>query len=376
MQPQDAIFMARALELARQGLGRTSPNPTVGAVIVRDGQVVGEGYHQKAGTPHAEIHALRAAGEKARGATLYVTLEPCCHYGRTPPCTEAIIAAGIKRVVAAMADPNPRVAGGGFRALSQAGIEVETGLLADEARRLNEAFIKYITTGRPWVTLKMALTLDGKIATRTGAARWITGPAARQRAHELRDIHDAILVGIGTVLADDPELTTRLPDGRGRDAIRVILDSHLRLPLSARVVNLQSEAPTLVVTTPSAPAAARENLAARGVEVLVLPEEDGRVAWQPLLAELARRQVTSILVEGGAEVNATALAAGIVDKVVAFIAPKIFGGREAPAPVGGLGVADPATAWKLEKLAVERCGEDIMLSGYLLKRGEEPCLPG
>ncbi|OIQ58407.1 riboflavin biosynthesis protein RibD [Moorella thermoacetica] len=376
MQPQDAVFMARALELARQGLGRTSPNPAVGAVIVRDGRVVGEGYHRKAGTPHAEIHALRAAGEKARGATLYVTLEPCCHYGRTPPCTGAIIAAGIKRVVAAMADPNPRVAGGGFRALSQAGIEVETGLLADEARRLNEAFIKYITTGRPWVTLKMALTLDGKIATRTGAARWITGPAARERAHELRDIHDAVLVGIGTVLADDPELTTRLPDGRGRDAIRVILDSHLRLPLSARVVNLQSEAPTLVVTTPSAPAAARKNLEARGVEVLILPEEDGRVAWQPLLAELSRRQVTSILVEGGAEVNATALAAGVVDKVVAFIAPKIFGGREAPAPVGGRGVADPATAWRLEKLAVERCGEDIMLSGYLLKRGEEPCLPG
>lgn len=376
MQAQDATFMARALELARRGLGRTSPNPAVGAVIVRDGRVVGEGYHQKAGTPHAEIHALRAAGEKARGATLYVTLEPCCHYGRTPPCTGAIIAAGVNRVVAAMADPNPRVAGGGFRALRQAGIEVETGLLADEARRLNEAFIKYITTGRPWVTLKMALTLDGKIATRTGAARWITGPAARQKAHELRDTHDAVLVGIGTVLADDPELTTRLPDGRGRDAIRVILDSHLRLPLNARVVNLRSEAPTLVVTTAAAPAAARESLAARGAEVLVLPEEDGRVAWQPLLAELARRQVTSILVEGGAGVNATALAAGVVDKVVAFIAPKIFGGKEAPSPVGGRGVADPEAAWRLEKLEVERCGEDIMLSGYLFGRGEEPCLRG
>ncbi|MGI9859846.1 bifunctional diaminohydroxyphosphoribosylaminopyrimidine deaminase/5-amino-6-(5-phosphoribosylamino)uracil reductase RibD [Moorella naiadis] len=375
MQPQDTIFMRRALDLARRGLGRTSPNPAVGAVIVKDGRVVGEGYHQKAGTPHAEIHALQAAGPAARGSILYVTLEPCCHYGRTPPCTAAIIAAGIRRVVAAMADPNPKVAGGGFQALRQAGIEVETGLLGEEARQLNEAFIKYITTGNPWVTLKMALTLDGKIATRTGAARWITGPEARERAHELRDTHDAILVGIGTVLADDPELTTRLPAGRGRDAVRVILDSHLRLPLTTRVVNLQSAAPTLVATTAAAPAAAREELTARGVQVLVLPEEEGRVAWQPLLAELARRQITSILVEGGRGVNATALAAGVVDKVIAFIAPKIFGGVEAPGPVGGLGVADPEDAWRLDGLVVEPCGEDIMLSGYLGKREEGPCLP-
>ncbi|MDN5361045.1 MAG: diaminohydroxyphosphoribosylaminopyrimidine deaminase [Moorella sp. (in: firmicutes)] len=375
MQPQDTIFMRRALDLARRGLGRTSPNPAVGAVIVKDGRVIGEGYHQKAGTPHAEIHALQAAGPAARGSTLYVTLEPCCHYGRTPPCTEAIIAAGIRRVVAAMADPNPRVAGGGFQALRQAGIEVETGLLAEEARQLNEAFIKYITTGNPWVTLKMALTLDGKIATRTGAARWITGQEARERAHELRDTHDAILVGIGTVLADDPELTTRLPGVRGRDAVRVILDSHLRLPLTARVVSLRSAAPTLVATTAAAPAEAREELAARGVQVLVLPAEAGRVAWQPLLAELARRQITSILVEGGSGVNATALAAGVVDKVIAFIAPKIFGGVEAPGPVGGLGVADPGAAWQLERLAVKRCGEDLMLSGYLGKREGSPCLP-
>ncbi|QGP92998.1 Riboflavin biosynthesis protein RibD [Neomoorella glycerini] len=371
MPPEDVEYMRRALKLARQGLGRTSPNPAVGAVIVRDGRVVGEGYHQQAGTPHAEVHALQAAGEAARGATLYVTLEPCCHYGRTPPCTEAIITAGIRRVVAAMADPNPKVAGGGFQALRRAGIEVETGLLEDEARRLNEAFIKYITTGLPWVTLKMALTMDGKIATRTGASRWITGPAARQKAHELRDTHDAILVGIGTVLADDPELTTRLPGGKGRDAVRVILDSHLRLPLTARVLNLASPAPTLVATTAAAPGEARQQLAARGIEVIVLPAEDGRVAWQPLLAELARRQLTSILVEGGARVNATALAAGVVDKVVAFIAPKIFGGINAPGPVGGPGVASPDEAWQLARIRVEPCGEDIMLSGYLAREGEE-----
>lgn len=366
--------MRRALDLARQGLGRTSPNPAVGAVIVRDGRVVGEGYHRQAGTPHAEVHALQAAGEAARGATLYVTLEPCCHYGRTPPCTEAIIAAGIRRVVAAMADPNPKVAGGGFRALRQAGIEVEVGLLEEEARRLNEAFIKFITTGQPWVTLKMALTLDGKIATRTGASRWITGPLAREKAHKLRDTHDAILVGIGTVLTDDPELTTRLPGGRGRDAARVILDSRLRLPLTARVVNLTSTAPTLVATTAAAPVEARQLLVDRGIEVIVLPAEAGRVAWQPLLAELARRQITSVLVEGGAGVNATALAAGVIDKVVAFIAPKIFGGAAAPGPVGGTGVATPEEAWQLEKVEVATCGIDIMLSGYLRKNGGKPCL--
>ncbi|MDN5344971.1 MAG: diaminohydroxyphosphoribosylaminopyrimidine deaminase [Clostridia bacterium] len=376
MLPEDTVYMRRALDLARQGLGRTSPNPVVGAVIVRDGRVVGEGYHQKAGTPHAEIHALQAAGEAARGATLYVTLEPCCHYGRTPPCTEAIIAAGIRRVVAAMADPNPRVAGGGIQALRQAGIEVETGLLEREARRLNEAFGKFITTGQPWVTLKMALTLDGKIATRTGASRWITGPAARQKAHELRDTHDAILVGIGTILADDPELTTRLPGGQGRDAVRVILDSRLRLPPVARAVNLASPAPTIVATTAAAPAAARQQLTERGVEVLELPAAaDGRVAWLPLLDELARRQITSILVEGGAGVNATALAAGVVDKVVAFLAPRIFGGTAAPGPVGGMGVATPAEAWQLEGLEVGPCGPDLMISGYLRKSGGELCLP-
>lgn len=368
MQPQDIQYMRRALELARLGLGRTSPNPAVGAVIVRDGRVVGEGYHQKAGTPHAEIHALRAAGEAARGATLYVTLEPCCHYGRTPPCTEAIKGAGIRRVVAAMADPNPKVAGGGFQDLRRAGIEVETGLLEDEARRLNEAFIKYITTGRPWVTMKVAMTLDGKIATRTGASRWITGPESRLKAHELRDTHDAVLVGIGTVLADDPALTTRLPGNRGRDPVRVILDSRLRIPLTAKVLHLPSSAPTLVATTAAAPAEVRERLQAMGVEVLIFPEEDGRVAWEPLLAELAGRQLTSILVEGGAGVNASALACGVVDKVVTFIAPKIFGGLAAPGPVGGEGVATPGEAWQLEGMEATPCGDDVMLSAYLVKR--------
>ncbi|MGI9952345.1 bifunctional diaminohydroxyphosphoribosylaminopyrimidine deaminase/5-amino-6-(5-phosphoribosylamino)uracil reductase RibD [Moorellaceae bacterium AZ2] len=356
-------FMRRALELARRGLGRTAPNPAVGAVIVQGGEIVGEGYHQKAGTPHAEVHALREAGERARGSTLYVTLEPCCHYGKTPPCTEAIIAAGIKKVVAAMVDPNPKVAGRGIRRLREAGLEVEVGLLEKEARRLNEAFIKYITTGLPWVTLKMALTLDGKIATRTRASRWITGEASRLKAHELRNTHDAILVGIGTILADDPELTTRLPGGR--DPVRVILDSRLRLPLNARVVNLKSSAPTLVATTEEAPRERREELARAGVEVVVLPSVEGKVSWPALLENLAQRQITSILVEGGAEVNGSALARGVVDRVVAFIAPKIFGGREAPGAVAGPGVSRPEEAWKLEEVEVEPSGEDILITGLI-----------
>ncbi|MDK2821083.1 MAG: diaminohydroxyphosphoribosylaminopyrimidine deaminase [Clostridia bacterium] len=367
MESKDIEFMKRALSLARKGLGRTSPNPAVGAVIVRDNKIVGEGYHQKAGTPHAEIHALREAGEAARGSTIYVTLEPCCHYGRTPPCTEAIIKAGIRRVVAAMADPNPKVAGGGLKFLRQKGVEVEVGVLEKEARRLNEAFIKYIVTGKPWVTLKMALTLDGKIATRTGVSRWITGRTSRNKAHQLRDTHDAVMVGIGTVLADDPRLTTRLPEKKGRDAVRVILDSRLRIPLSAKVVNLDSPAKTIIATSEAAPLDSINRLKEKGVEVLVLPASEGLVDWNSLLDTLAKRSITSILLEGGAGVNATALEAGIVDKVIAFIAPKIFGGTEAPGPVAGIGIATPEEAWTLKDVEQEACGEDIMLTGYLKK---------
>lgn len=358
--------MERALELARRGLGRTSPNPAVGAVVVREQKIVGEGYHQKAGTPHAEIHALRAAGNLAQGATLYVTLEPCCHYGRTPPCTEAIKAFGIRRVVIAMPDPNPKVAGKGIRELKEAGIEVEVGVLAQEAQRLNEAFSKYITSGLPWVTMKVAMTLDGKIATRTGASRWISCEASRQKVHELRDTHDAVLVGIGTVLADDPLLTTRLPGGR--DAVRIVLDSSLRLPLKAKIINPFSSAPTWVATTDKASVEKRKELEKLGVEVLVLPSEEGRVSWPALLKTLGEREITSVLLEGGAEVNASALAKGVVDRVIAFIAPRIFGGREAPGPVGGIGVSQPDEAWELEQVEVHPSGTDIMITGLVKKR--------
>jgi len=366
----DEKYMQMALELARRAAGRTSPNPMVGAVLVRDGRVVGRGYHARAGTPHAEIHALREAGELAEGATLYVTLEPCCHYGRTGPCTEAIIEAGVARVVAAMTDPNPRVAGRGLERLRRAGVEVAVGVLEAEARRLNEVFIKYMTTGLPFVVLKAAMSLDGKIATRTGRSRWITGGEARARGHALRDRYDAILVGVNTVLADDPALTARLPDGAGRDPVRIILDSRARTPPGAKVIVQQSAAPTLVAVTPDAPADRVAALERAGASVLVVPGESPRVDLKALLIELARREITSVLVEGGGEVHASFLAGGLVDKVVWFIAPLIIGGREAPGPVGGEGPADLQEAVRLHEVTVTRCGGDYCLEGYVRREGE------
>jgi len=361
---RDKEYMKRALELARKGLGKTSPNPAVGAVLVKEGKVIGEGYHERAGGPHAEIRALEAAGSQAQGATLYVTLEPCCHYGRTPPCTQALIEAGVKRVVVAMLDPNPRVQGKGCRILREAGIEVEVGLLEQEARRLNEAYIKFITCGLPWVTLKVACSLDGKIATRTGASRWITGEEAREKVHRLRNIHDAVLTGVGTIIADNPRLTVRLQEEGVRDPVRVILDSTLRIPLDAQVLHLSSPAPTLIATTPRAREEIKRQLEDMGVEVLTVPEEEGRVAWMPLLKELARRGIMSVLIEGGAAINASALNSRIVDKAVFFLAPKILGGEEIPA-VGGRGIDSLEEAWELKDLEIELCGRDIMISGYL-----------
>jgi len=363
----DEKYMRMALTLAARGRGRTSPNPMVGAVLVRNGQVVGQGYHERAGLPHAEVMAIKDAGPAARGSTLYVNLEPCCHTGRTGPCTEAIIEAGIGRVVAAMRDPNPLVAGRGLARLRAAGVEVTEGVLAGEAARLNEVFIKYITQRLPFVVIKAAMSLDGKIATRLGASQWITGPAARERVHRLRDWYDAVMVGIGTILRDDPSLTTRLPEG-GRDPVRVILDSTARTPPDARVLAQTSPAPTIIATTEQAPAARIEALRERGAEVLVCgpgPRVDVRL----LLEELARREITSVLVEGGAGVNAALLEAGLVDKVVWFIAPVIIGGREAPGPVGGQGAAVLAEALRLENGCWEQVGPDLCFEGYIA-RGE------
>lgn len=358
--------MREALRIARHAEGRTSPNPLVGAVVVRDGKIVAQGWHRKAGTPHAEIHALNMAGNLARDATLYVTLEPCSHFGRTPPCARAIVDAGIKKVVAAMSDPNPKVAGRGFDILRSAGIEVEVGLLEDEARKLNEAFIKWVTRKLPFVTLKFACSLDGKIATVGGQSQWISCETSRKFSHGLRDINDAILVGIGTVLADNPSLTTRLVDGK--NPVRVIVDSNARIPLDATVVTDKS-ARTIVAVTSNASVekiSALENL---GVEI-VTAGDGQRVDLRILMHELAAREITSVLVEGGATIHFAMLQAQLVDKVLAFVAPKILGGSQALTAVAGAGFDKLSDAIELENFTVQQLGADFLLSGYV--RGVSP----
>jgi diaminohydroxyphosphoribosylaminopyrimidine deaminase/5-amino-6-(5-phosphoribosylamino)uracil reductase len=363
----DVQYMRQALELARGGLGWVSPNPLVGCVLVKDGEVVGQGYHQRFGGPHAEVHALQEAGPRARGAVLYVNLEPCSHTGKTPPCTDAIIQAGVSRVVAALRDPNPLVAGGGLSRLEAAGIAVTIGVYEVEAHKLNEVFVKYITTHRPFVTLKSAITLDGKIATRTGASQWITGELARQEGHRLRHAADAILVGIGTVLQDDPQLTTRLPDRQGINPLRVIVDSTLRIPLQAKVTDVATDRRTLVVTTARALAAHSAQLRARGVEVVCLPAyDDGRVDLEALLRYLGERGIASVLVEGGATLSATLLTRRLIDKVLFFVAPKIIGG-DGISVVEACGVETMEQVINLRDLVGQRLGNDVLLEAYLTR---------
>ena len=362
-------FMRRALALAKQAKGRTSPNPLVGAVIVKSGKVVGEGYHRKAGGPHAEIHALQEAADAAKGGTLYVNLEPCCHWGRTPPCTDALIQAGIAQVYIAEVDANPKVAGKGIRQLEMAGISVNVGICAEEAAQLNEVHRKYVQTGKPFVILKTAMSLDGKIATVTGESQWITSEASRQKVHEIRDEVDAILVGIGTVLCDNPTLTTRLAHRRGgKDATRIVLDSRGRTPTNANVFNAESSAGIIIAVTPQAPA---ENVAAlknAGADVIVVPAKQGRVCISALMEMLGSREITSVLIEGGGEVNAAAIASGVVDKVLCFIAPKLIGGADAPGPLGGEGICALADAPRLHNVTaipVKDGDGDIFVQGYL-----------
>lgn len=364
-QERDEHFMREALALAAQARGRTSPNPLVGSVVVKDGRIVGRGYHRKAGDPHGEVMALQDAGGQGKGATLYVTLEPCCHYGRTPPCTKTVIAAGIQRVVAAIRDPNPLVSGKGADELQQAGIEVRLGVLEEEASTLNEFYLKYITTKRPFVLLKVAASLDGKIATVTGESRWITNERSRLLVHELRDRVDAVMVGINTVLRDDPLLTTRLPSGMGKDPIRIVVDSHLRIPLAAKVLTASHTAHTIIATTTDAPLDKQRQLEAQGTEVLVINGEGPRVPLSPLMDQLGARQVTSILLEGGGELHAAALRAGIVEKVLYFLAPKLIGGRSAPAAIAGEGFARLAEAVTLERIQIKQLDEDFLLEGYV-----------
>ena len=367
MDAAHIAFMQRALKLARQAKGRTSPNPLVGAVIVKDGKVIGEGYHQKAGTPHAEVHALNAAGENAKGATLYTTLEPCCHWGRTPPCTEALIRASIAEVYIAAVDPNPSVAGNGVRQLEKAGICVHVGVCQQEAEKLNEVHTKYIQTGLPFVILKFAMSLDGKIATATGESQWITSEASRQRGHEIRDEVDAILVGRGTVERDNPALTTRLQGRHGQDAIRIVMDSHARTPTDARIFNVESIAGVIVAVTPEAPSENVEALEKSGAEVITVPEAYGnQVCFKRLMEILGKREITSVLIEGGGEVNASAIAAGIVDKVMCFVAPIIIGGRNAPEPIGGEGFPSLTDVPHLRGVHITQIPDsDFLIEGYL-----------
>lgn len=366
----DEQYMQMALDLAASARGRTNPNPLVGAVIVKEGRVVGMGAHLKAGEPHAEVHAFRMAGEHAEGATLYVTLEPCSHHGRTPPCADLVIQSKVKRVVVAMVDPNPLVAGRGTTRIREAGIEVTVGVLEAESRRLNERFIHNMLTGRPFVVVKTAMTLDGKIAAHTGDSRWITGPAARERVHRLRDEVDGILVGVNTVIADDPELTTRLSEGGGRNPTRVILDSSLRLPETAKVLDT-SVAPTWIVTGPDADAEKADRLRARGVELVQAPRTEEGLDLRAVLEALYQKGVTHLLVEGGASVNGALLQAGLIDKVMSFIAPKLIGGQAAPTPYAGAGFAKMADAMELENVTLEQYGDDICLTGYPKRAGEE-----
>ncbi|MFN3648102.1 MAG: bifunctional diaminohydroxyphosphoribosylaminopyrimidine deaminase/5-amino-6-(5-phosphoribosylamino)uracil reductase RibD [Armatimonadota bacterium] len=356
----DRRHMARALELAARARGRTAPNPMVGAVVVSGGRVVGEGWHPRAGEPHAEVFALREAGEAARGATLYVTLEPCCHHGRTPPCAEAVVRAGIRRVVAATGDPFPRVSGGGFGRLREAGIEVECGLLAREALELNRAYFRAVRTGLPWLTLKMAVTLDGKIATRTGDSRWVTGEAAREQVHRLRDWHDAVLIGSGTARADNPQLTARL-DG-ARSPLRVVIDARAELSPESLLARTAREVPTLLACGPEAETGPLERW---GVEVVRLPLAAGRVPLEPLLRELVRRGIHSVLCEGGARLAGSLLDAGLVNELAWFIAPKLVGDREAPGAVEGAGITRMTEAPVLSDVRVSQFGPDLLVSGYL-----------
>ncbi len=358
----DQRYMERALRLAARGIGRTRPNPVVGCVIVADGKVVGRGFHMRAGEPHAEVFALEDAGEKARGATAYVTLEPCSHTGRTPPCAEALIAAGVKRVVAAMTDPNPKVAGRGMKMLQEAGIETEVGVLEEKARMYNRPFVTWITKGRPMLTLKLAASLDGKTATRSGESQWITGVDSRMRVQSMRDRHDVVMVGIGTVLADNPRLNCRLPGGR--DPMRLVVDSNLRIPKSAAILNSSKSAPLIVATLHKSSKKRIRKLTDKGVTVILCEETaEGRVDLSDMMQKLGKMEITSVLSESGGILSDALLNAGVVDRLALFMAPKLIGGQKAPGLLQGLGIKHLAQAREIEDLKVTTVGRDLLLEG-------------
>ncbi|MCF7890449.1 bifunctional diaminohydroxyphosphoribosylaminopyrimidine deaminase/5-amino-6-(5-phosphoribosylamino)uracil reductase RibD [Candidatus Bipolaricaulota bacterium] len=355
-------YMGRALSLAKRGGGFVNPNPQVGAVIVKDGEIVGEGYHEKFGGPHAEVNAIEDAGDSVRDATLYVTLEPCAHYGKTPPCTEKIIESGLQKVQVAIEDPNPRVAGKGIKRLREEGVGVSLGLMEEEARKINEIYFHYVRTDRPFVLLKLAMTLDGKIATRTGDARWISSESSRELVHELRARYSAVGVGVNTVIADDPRLNVR--DAEGPDGSRFVFDSEGRTPADSRILTLSSSAPTVLVAGQDVPDDRVEKFESCGAKVWQIPTDGRGLDLDLLLERMGERGYDSLLVEGGAEIAWSFLDRDLVDKIRFFYSPKIVGGREAVPAVGGEGRAQVKDGLSVEDLTVERIGEDVSFVGY------------
>lgn len=356
-------YMRLAIQLAQKGCGRVNPNPMVGAVIVKNGRIIGQGYHTRYGQLHAEREALKACTESPRGADMYVTLEPCCHHGKQPPCTDALIEAGIGHVIVGSADPNPLVAGKGVEILKDHGISVTEGFLKEECDSVNTVFFHFIRTGLPYVVMKYAMTMDGKIATYTGASRWITGEAARKRVHEDRNRYAAIMAGIGTVIKDDPMLNCRLPDGK--DPVRVICDTDLRIPATSKIVTTARECRTIIATA-SEDKALWEPLEKAGCEILKVGKKDGHTDLAGLMRELGKLKIDSVLLEGGGTLNWSALKAGIVNKVQAYMAPKLFGGTEAPSPIGGMGTDIPDNAVMLSSPTVTVLGDDILMESEVL----------
>ncbi len=361
----DYAYMKMALSLAEKGRGFTSPNPMVGAVVVKNDKVVGKGWHEKAGLPHAEVNAINDAGSMAEGATIYVTLEPCNHHGRTPPCTEKILAAGIRRVVVALADPNPDVAGGGLARLNAEGLETVSGILEQDAAKQNEVFLKYIQTGLPFVILKNAVTLDGRTATRDGDSKWITGPKSRRFVHMLRHQVDAIMVGIGTVRADNPSLTTRLEGFEGKDPVRIILDTRLSISEDANLLQLDSNSGTVIVCGKFKPQDKKKRLIEKGAQVLETELQNGLIDLEALMPRLGKMGITSLLIEGGSHVSTSAMNAKIVDKVYFFYAPKILGGDDGVPVFQGKGPALMRQSVPIRDVSVRRFEDDVMIEGYV-----------
>ena len=362
----DKYFMQRAIELAAIGQGKTNPNPLVGAVIVKADRIIGEGFHERPGGAHAEVNAFLNATEPVEGAAMYVTLEPCAHYGKTPPCADMIIEKGIKRVVVGIKDPNPLVAGKGIQKLLDAGISVDVGILAEECQKQNEVFLKFIIEKKPYVILKAGMSLDGKVATTSGESQWITSKAARAHVHQLRNNYKGIMVGIDTVIADNPLLTCRIQGGR--DPIRIIVDSRLRIPIDAKVLDMQNESKTIIATTHLADSEKIKALQGRGIDIIVTKSINGRVNLESLMTILGEKDIDSILLEGGPTLNYSALESGIVDKVMIYMAPMLIGGKSSKTAVEGEGIRKLSDAIQLEEISCRPMDKDILLEGYIMRQ--------